>query len=60
MVTILRALMATAEEFVGDIHTACLTRKEPDKSYTDDEISIRGFTEDGRAYKLRLEFEDKS
>lgn len=59
VVTILKALMATAEDYIGEIRTAALTRKEPDKSYTDDEVIIKGITEDGRGYKLRLEFEDE-
>ena len=58
MVTILKALMSTAEEYIGDIHTAKLDRKEPGKSYTDDEITIKGFMENGQPYTLRLEVGD--
>lgn len=58
MVTILKAMMATAEEYVGKIHTAELDRKEPDKSYTEDKITIKGFMENGQPYTLRLEVGD--
>lgn len=60
MVTILKVLMATTEEYIGKIHTAELERKEPDKSYTADEITINGFMEDGRPYKLHLKVGDKT
>ena len=60
MVTILKALIATAEEYIGEIHTAELERKEPEKSYTSDEITINGFMEDGRPYRLHLKVGDKS
>lgn len=58
MVTILKAMMATAEEYVGKIHTAELERKEPEKSYTSDEITIKGFMGNGQPYTLRLEVGD--
>ena len=58
MVTILKSLMSTAEEYIGDIHTAKLERKEPGKSYTDDEITIKGFMESGQPYTLCLEVGD--
>lgn len=51
--------MSTAEEYIGDINTVNLSRKEPDKSYTDDEITIKGFMEYGRPYTLNLEVGDK-
>ena len=60
MVKILKALIATAEECIGEIHTAELERKEPEKSYTSDEITIYGFMEDGRPYRLHLKVGDKS
>ena len=59
MVTILKELMATAEECIGKIHTVELERKEPEKSYTSDEITINGFMEDGRSYRLNLKVGDK-
>ena len=58
MTKIFKALMEVAEEYIGEIHTAKLDRKEPDKSYTEDEITIKGFMESGRPYNLRLEVED--
>ena len=58
MVTILKALMATAEKYIGKIHTAELERKDPEKSYTSDEITIKGFMENGQPYTLRLEVGD--
>ena len=58
MVTILKAMMATAEEYVDKLHTAELERKEPEKSYTSDEITIKGFMENGQPYTLRLEVGD--
>lgn len=58
MVTILKSLMSTAEEYIGDIHTAKLDRKEPDKSYTEDKITIKGFMGNGQPYTLRLEVGD--
>lgn len=58
MVTILKALMSTAEEYIGDIHTEKLERKELGKSYTADEITINGFMEDGRPYMLHLKVGD--
>ena len=50
--------METAETQIGKIHTMKLDRKEPDKSYTDDEITIKGFMESGQPYTLRLEVGD--
>lgn len=58
MTKIFKALMETAEEYIGDIHTAELDRKEPDKSYTEDKITIKGFMENGQPYTLRLEVGD--
>lgn len=58
MVTILKALMSTAEEYIGNIHTAKLDRKEPGKSYTEDKITIKGFMESGQPYTLSLEVGD--
>lgn len=58
MVTILKTLMSTAEEYIGNIHTAKLDRKEPDKRYTEDKITIKGFMESGQPYTLSLEVED--
>ena len=58
MTKIFKALMQTAETQIGKIHTMKLDRKEPDKSYTDDEITIKGFMESGQPYTLRLEVGD--
>lgn len=59
VVTILKSLMSTAEEYIGDINTVNLSRKDPDKSYTEDGITIKGFMEDGRPYTLQLDVGDK-
>ena len=58
MTKIFKELMETAETQIGKIHTIKLERKEPDKSYTDDEITIKGFMESGQPYTLRLEVGD--
>ena len=58
MTKIFKALMETAETQIGKIHRMKLDRKEPDKSYTDDEITIKGFMESGQPYTLRLEVGD--
>ena len=58
MTKIFKALMEAAETQIGKIHTMKLERKEPDKSYTDDEITIKGFMESGQPYTLRLEVGD--
>ena len=58
MVTILKALMSTAEEYIGEIHTEDLKRKDPERPYTADEITINGFMEDGRLYRLHLKVGD--
>lgn len=60
MTKIFKALMETAETQIGKIHTAELERREPEKSYTSDEITINGFMEDGRPYRLHLKVGDKS
>lgn len=59
MTKIFKALMETTEAHIGKIHTMKLARKEPGKSYTDDEIVINGFMESGQPYTLRLEVGDK-
>lgn len=58
MTKIFKALMETAETQIGKIHTMKLDRKEPDKSYTEDKITIKGFMESGQPYTLRLEVGD--
>ena len=58
MTKIFKALMETAETQIGKIHTAELERKEPEKSYTSDEITVNGFMEDGRTYRLNLKVGD--
>lgn len=58
MTKIFKALMETAETQIGKIHTAELERKEPEKSYTSDEITVNGFMEDGRPYRLHLKVGD--
>lgn len=58
MVTIFKALMSVAEEYIGEIHEAELDKKDPSREYKRDEIIIDGITEDGRSYHLILNFED--
>lgn len=60
MVTILKSLMATSEEYIGKLHTVALERKDPAKNYTADEITIDGFMDDGRPYRLHLKVSDKA
>lgn len=59
MVTIFKALMSVAEEYIGEIHEVELDKQEPSKEYTHDEITIEGIMEDGRQYHLKLNFEDR-
>lgn len=60
MVVILKAMIAMAEEYVGDVHTAKLERKEHGKEYTHDRIKITGITEEGQEYTLELLLEDQA
>lgn len=57
MLTILKELIMTVEEYVGDIETVKLEKSEPGKSYTSDRIVICGVSK-GRKFELELEFED--
>ena len=59
MITIYKAMMALAEDYVGNIRTASLSAKEEGKPYTDDGIKISGMTEDGRRFCLELTLEDR-
>ena len=59
MVTILKALISTAEEYIGDVETVKLEKRDKDKLYTHDHIIICGVSySDGRKFELELEFED--
>ena len=59
MVTILKALISTAEEYIGDVETVKLEKREKEKLYTHDRIIICGVSDsDGRKFELELEFED--
>ena len=57
MLTILKRLIMTAEEYVGDIETVKLEKSEPGKSYTSDRIVICGVSK-GRKFELELDFEN--
>ena len=57
MVTILKALISTADEYIGDIETVKLDKREKGKSYTSDRIVICGVSK-GRKFELELDFED--
>ena len=59
MVTILKALISTAEEYIGDVETVKvkLDKREKGKSYTSDRIVICGVSK-GRKFELELDFED--
>lgn len=59
MLAIFKALMAAAEEYIGDVETASLCKMEPGKAYTYDKITIRGTMEDGRKFALEMEVDDK-
>lgn len=59
MVTIFKALMSVAEEYIGEIHEAELDKQDPSKEYTHDEITIEGIMEDGRRYCLTVKLEDR-
>ena len=60
MIVILKSMISMAEEYVGEIHTAELDRREPGKEYTHDKITLTGITEEGREYTLELRLEDKA
>lgn len=58
MVTILKALISTAEDYIGDVETVKLDKRDK-KSYLHDRIIICGVSDtDGRKFELELEFED--
>ena len=58
VVTIFKALMSVAEEYIGEIHEAELDKKDPSREYKRDEIIIDGIMKDGRTYHLILNIED--
>ena len=59
MVTILKALISTAEEYIGDVETVKLEKREKEKLYPHDRIIICGVCDgNGRKFELELEFED--
>lgn len=57
MITIFKALIAAAEEYIGDVETASLRKREAGKTYTHDGITIHG-TMGGRKFTLELDLED--
>jgi hypothetical protein len=57
VLTILKELIVTVEEYVGDIETVKLDKREKGKSYTSDRIVICGVSK-GRKFELELDFED--
>ena len=59
MVVILKAMMACVEDHVGSISEVKLNRKEPDKTYTSDEIIIKGTMEDGKKFRMELAVDDR-
>lgn len=58
MVTIMKALMATLEDYVDSVETVRLERKQPGKDYTSDRIVIRGSYNIGKQYTLELSVDD--
>ena len=58
MITILKALISTAEEYIGDVEEANLERRKKDSEYTHDQITVRGVMEDGRGFELKLRLDD--
>jgi hypothetical protein len=59
VVTILKALISAAEDYIGDVETVKLEKREKDKLYTHDRIIICGVSDsDGRQFELKLELED--
>ena len=58
MVAILKALIYTAEEYIGEIKEVKLECKKPEYQYSHDRVLISGVMEDGRGFKLELELED--
>jgi hypothetical protein len=59
VLTIFKALLASAGEYIGDVETASLRKREPGKAYTHDGVTIHGTMEDGRRFTLELEVEDE-
>lgn len=59
MLVIFKALMAAAEEYIGDVEMALLSKREPGKAFTHDGVTIRGTMEDGRKFALEMEVDDK-
>lgn len=58
MVTILKAIISTAEECIGDIKEVKLERRKEGRAYTHDQITVNGVTEDGRGFELELRLDD--
>jgi hypothetical protein len=58
VVAILKALIYTAEEYIGDVEEANLERRKKDREYTHDQITIRGVMEGGRGFELELRLDD--
>ena len=54
MVKIFKALFSVTEQLIGSIEEAELERKKSDVSYSQDAITISGFTGDGRPFELKL------
>lgn len=59
MVTIFKAMIAMAEDYLGTIETASLHKHEHGKSYTHDSIQIDGVADGGRKFSLELTMEDE-
>jgi hypothetical protein len=58
VITIHQAMIALVQDYVGEIDTASLQKKEPGKSYTSDSIKIKGTTTSGRRFCMELTLED--
>lgn len=58
MITIHQAMIALVQDYVGEIDTASLQKKEPGKSYTSDSIRIEGTATSGRRFCMELTLED--
>lgn len=59
MVTIMKKLIEVSEDYIGEVKTVKLERKEKGRSYTNDKITVCGVCEE-REFELELIIKDET
>lgn len=58
MLVIFKALMAAAEEYIGEVEEASLEKGIPGVTYSNDRVLISGSMENGNTFELILTVEE--